>query len=98
MLLSHADRSRFVAPEERGRLGGLAGRVQGSVLHDGFGWGLWRLERDRDSGAATLVVGHLHRATARATDAVAAEGRRLLRFLAPEAEPHDVRFVAPAGS
>ena len=94
VLLSHADRSRFVAPEERARLGGLAGRVQGAVLHDGFGWGVWRLERDRDSGAATLVIGQLRRATKRATESVAAEGRRLLRFLAPEAESHDVRFAA----
>jgi hypothetical protein len=93
VLLSHADRSRFVAPEERARVGGLAGRVHGSVLYDGFGWGVWRLERDRESGAATLVIGRLRRATARATDSVAAEGRRLLRFLAPEAESHDVRFV-----
>ena len=92
VLLSHADRSRFVAPEERASRG-LAGRVQGAVLHDGFGWGVWRLERDRESGAATLVIGHLRRATKRATESVAAEGRRLLRFLAPEAESHDVRFA-----
>jgi hypothetical protein len=94
VLLSHADRSRFVAPEERGRLGGLAGRVQGSVLHDGFGWGVWRLERDPERGAATLVIGHVRRATARARGSVAAEGRRLLRFHAPETESREVRFVA----
>ena len=93
VLLSHADRSRFVGPKERARLGGLAGRAQGSVLHDGFGWGLWRLEHDRASGAATLVIGQLRRTTVRARDSVAAEGRRLLRFLAREAESHDVRFV-----
>jgi hypothetical protein len=94
VLLSHADRSRFVAPDWRTRLGALPGRVQGSVLHDGFGWGGWRLERDRERGAATLVIGLLRRATARETDPVAAEGHRLLRFLAPEAEAYDVGFVA----
>jgi hypothetical protein len=94
VLLSHAERSRFAAPDTRARLGGLAGRVQGSVLHDGFRWGVWRLERDRESGAARLAIEPLRRPTARATDSVAAEGRRLLRFLAPAAESRDVRFVA----
>ena len=94
VLLSHADRSRFIAPDLGARLGGLGGRVQGSVLFDGFGWGVWRIERDRDAGNAVLVVDHVGRPTKRAKASIAAEGRRLLHFVAADAEAHDVRFVA----
>jgi hypothetical protein len=62
------------------------------VLLDGFLCGLWRLERDRDSGAATLSLTHAGKPTKRAASALTAEGRRLLRFLAPHASQHDVRL------
>ncbi len=94
VLLSHADRSRFVAGELRGRLSGVAGPVHGAVLYDGFGFGLWRLERSADGATATLVVNHARRLTKRGSAALAAEGRRLLRFVASEAETREVRFVA----
>jgi hypothetical protein len=41
-----------------------------------------------------MVVDHGGRLNQRARSAVAAEGRRLLRFLAPDADAHDVRLVA----
>ena len=92
MLLSHADRSRFVSTETRGRLSRVQGRIHGSVLHDGFVIGLWRL--DRDGGAATLTVNHVERLTKRAEAAIGAEGRRLLRFVAADADRYAVRFAA----
>ena len=93
VLLSHADRSRFVSDEDRARLSRTPGRVHGSVLHDGRLRGVWRLERDRGTGAATLTVHHLGRLPARAASSVAAEGRRLLRFLAADGGGHEVRLV-----
>ena len=72
----------------------MPGRVHGSVLHDGFGCGLWRLDRDRNTGSATLVVNHVERLTKRATAALEAEGRRFLHFVAADADTHDVRFLA----
>ena len=92
-LLSHADRSRFRRDEERPR-SGVTGPVHGTVLSDGFLCGSWRLERDRDTGSATLVVTQLERLTKRAGASVAAEGRRFLRFVAADADGHDVRFEA----
>jgi hypothetical protein len=92
-LLSHADRSRFRRDEERPR-SGVTGPVHGMVLSDGFLCGSWRLERDRDTGSATLVVTQLERLTKRAGASVAAEGRRFLRFVAADADGHDVRFEA----
>jgi hypothetical protein len=94
VLLSHADRSRIVSGEHRARASGVSGPIHGSVLRDGFLCGTWRLDRDRATGSATLVVTHLERLTKRATAALAAEGRRLLRFVAADADAHDVRFVA----
>jgi hypothetical protein len=38
-------------------------------------------------------VSHVDRASKRSLAAIAAEGRRLLRLIAPEAERPDVRFV-----
>jgi hypothetical protein len=96
LLLSHDDRSRFFPDDDkvRGRLFGADRKISGSVLHDGFACGTWRIELGRDDGAATLVVDHAGPLNQRARAAVAAEGRRLLRFVAPAAGGHDVRFVA----
>ena len=84
-LLSHADRSRFMSPEPRARLGSVPGPIHGSVLSDGFGAGVWRRE------PAGLAVLHAERLPRRAQEAIAAEGRRLLGFVG--ADPRDVRFV-----
>jgi hypothetical protein len=93
VLLSHADRSRFFDDERRVRLSRAADRVHGSVLHDGFLAGTWSVAHARDGGSSTLVVTHVDRLDGRATDALADEGRRLLRFLAGDADQHDVRIV-----
>ena len=86
VLLSHADRSRIVSPHVRARLSDVHGLGHGSVLYDGFVCGLWRLEPDG------LAVSHAT-ALSRATRAeIAAEGRRLLRFLEPERTSRDVLF------
>lgn len=95
LLLSHADRSRFFPDDRvRPRLFGADARVGGPVLHDGVVCGSWRIERDRDDGAATLVVSHTAGLGKRAQSSVAAEGRRFLRFAAADAGTHEVRLVA----
>ena len=81
LLLSHADRSRFAAPGQRVLLGRVTGRVNGTVLVDGTVSAVWQLEPGR------LVVSHVPMPK-RAAASVAAEGRRVLRFL-----PTDVRDV-----
>jgi hypothetical protein len=85
-LLSHADRSRF--RHDPGWLAG--GRGRGTVLSDGAVAGRWRVEHDR-AGGATLVVSTGVRLSKRVTASVEAEGRRLLRLLAPDADRRDVR-------
>jgi hypothetical protein len=93
VLLSHEDRTRFISDEARARASRLAGAIHGTVLHDGTVYGLWRLDRDRDGDAATLVVNVVGRATKRADGAIAAEGRRFLRFVASDTSSRDVQLV-----
>ena len=87
VLLSHADRSRVISDDDRRALSRAGGVGYGSVLVDGFARAVWRAED------ADLVVSHLPLAR-RARAAVAAEGRRLLRFLAVDGADPDVLLVA----
>ena len=91
-LLSHADRGRFVSDEHRARLPWFTGGDVGPVLVDGSVRAVWRLERERSSGAATLAITHAG-IPRRAATAVAAEGRRLLDLVAADAESREVRLV-----
>jgi hypothetical protein len=95
VLLSHADRTRFVTDEERTRLFAAAGPVHGAVLVDGFVAATWHVERDPDSGRATLVVDPVALLTGEDADAVENEGRRLLALLVPRAVDGDVAVRKP---
>jgi hypothetical protein len=87
VFLSHADRSRIGDPEDRARLGFDDGRFFSLVLIDGFLRAAWRLE---DGG---LVVKPVRRLSKKDTAAVAAEGRRLLTFLARGEGGREVRIL-----
>ncbi|MFD8203887.1 winged helix DNA-binding domain-containing protein [Streptomyces sp. NPDC003470] len=89
LLLSHADRSRVVPPEHKGRTwrGNMAYRT---LLVDGFVAGLWKLE----DGA--LVVEAFDRLTAARRDEVLEEGTRMLAVMHP-GEGHDIRFGTVRG-
>ncbi|MEU3253533.1 winged helix DNA-binding domain-containing protein [Streptomyces sp. NPDC006997] len=84
LLLSHADRTRVVPAEYRGRT------WQGNVAYptflvDGFLAGVWRSRDD------ALVIEPFGRLTAVQRAAVTAEAERMLGVLRP-GEPYDVRF------
>ncbi len=78
LLLSHDDRSRFVAAADRALLGPVWSIGWGAVLHDGAVRAIWRAE------PGGLVVRHVP-LSKRSVAAIGAEGRRLARFL--ELEP-----------
>ncbi len=86
VLLSHDDRSRFSHDPDSSTLARAWTVGWGAVLHDGVVRGRWRLEGEG------LVVSHVDGLPKKALAAIAAEGRRLARFL--EAPGPDVRFVA----
>jgi hypothetical protein len=79
IALSHADRSRIIAPEAFGRLTGFVG----TFLVDGFVAGQWRLDRTK-AGAAMVLQPFVALDRAQRRDLVA-EAHRLLEFLAPDA-------------
>ena len=85
VLLSHDDRSRFVLPDDRAALARVWAVGYGSVLADGLVSAAWRLEPDG------LVISHVPRLSKKTLASIAAEGRRLARFL--EAAPI-VRLVS----
>jgi hypothetical protein len=92
VLLSHADRSRFLADADRRRLSAGTRAVRGSVLCDGAVVGTWRTD-PRDDGPTTLVVDHLGVVSKRDQHAIADEGRAMHAFLDPDAPTVEVRFV-----
>jgi hypothetical protein len=97
VVLSHQDRARVFLERRKAPLGRVWRIGFGSVLHDGFVCGVWRVERDRANGAAALEVTLVDRLSGRATSSIAAEGRRYLRFAAADAESHEVRIVSADG-
>jgi hypothetical protein len=91
VFLSHADRSRFMSDEQRGWLFNSAAPVHGAVSQDGFLAGTWSI--DRAEGSAVLVVRPVVKLAKRAVAAVEAEGRRMLRFVEPDAADREVRVA-----
>jgi hypothetical protein len=93
LVLAHADRTRLVADEHRGRLVTKNLRVRAVFLWDGMVAGTWELERTR--GVATLVLAPFQPLPARARKELTAEGEALLRFAAGDAPSFAVQ-ITPA--
>ncbi len=97
VLLGHADRSRFAHPDARAMSQDGVNSIQGSVLVDGLFAAFWNL-RHPSPGVAHLVVRPVWSWSAEDRSAVEAEGRRLLAWVAPTDETHDVVVMPqPAG-
>ena len=90
VLLAHADRTRIISDPHRRRMITKNGLVRGGVLVDGFVRGQWKIDRAKD--AATLNVELFEPVSQEDTDALVAEGDRLLMFAAAEATTRDVRI------
>ena len=84
VLLSHADRSRVVAPGSPVPLPGGAGGRVGSVLVDGLFRATWAARREgrREGGATALTVRPAGPLSATERGEILAEGERMLDFLA----------------
>jgi hypothetical protein len=89
-LLSHADRSRYT-PDDVAALA-TAGRVNGTALVDGSIAATWSSTGDGDR--VVMAVRHLRRLTRGERAELAAEARRALQFIEPEAGSVDVRLEA----
>jgi Winged helix DNA-binding domain len=91
LLLAHADRTRVIANTYRPRVFGSVGLITSTFLIDGFVAGTWKLDVRRHK--ATLSVRPFLALAATDRDALAEEGERLLRFMAPAAEERAVRLA-----
>jgi hypothetical protein len=91
VLLSHADRTRIIAEEDRKRLMTPNGVGPGTLLVDGFVAGTWKIVRQQDR--ATLQIRPFERLSRQHRTAVAEEGTRLVDFAAAEAGTRDVEFI-----
>ncbi|MFF5503665.1 winged helix DNA-binding domain-containing protein [Streptomyces roseolus] len=91
LLLSHADRTRIVPADLKGRTwtGNQAHRV---FLLDGVLAGLWFLEESK--GRTTLTVEPFGRIARADRVALTDEAERILRLTAPEGDAYDVVFRA----
>jgi hypothetical protein len=84
ILLSHADRTRMLTPEQGRALTSRNGPPAGTCLVDGVVVAGWRVARDR--GRARLTITPLAEIAPDALDDLAAEGRSLLAFVAAETD------------
>jgi hypothetical protein len=93
LVLSHVDRTRFLADAHRKSvyLPGL--RVAPTFLVDGFVAGTWKVERARS--AATLELQPFAALSKDVRAALEQEGAALLRFLESDARTFDLRFAKP---
>jgi hypothetical protein len=91
LLLGYADRTRVVPARYRQRVVTNLGKP--ALLVDGFVAGTWKITHERDR--ATLIIAPYQRLEKPERAGLEAEGARLLRFAAGNAEIHRIRFVRP---
>ncbi|HYV43423.1 MAG TPA: winged helix DNA-binding domain-containing protein [Myxococcaceae bacterium] len=89
LVLSHADRTRVIADEHRGKVVTKNLQVRATFLLGGEVAGTWKVERKKK--AAALVLEPFGELAKRDLAALEEEGERLLRFCEPDAEDYAVR-------
>ncbi|ADH70750.1 winged helix DNA-binding domain-containing protein [Nocardiopsis dassonvillei] len=94
VLRGHADRGRILSGEDLKRLASRNGMPPATVLVDGEVRGSWKVVRA--GGTAAVEVTPFRPIGAADREEAEAEGLRLLAFLAPERDAHEVRFASPA--
>jgi hypothetical protein len=94
LILSHADRSRFVPAEYRKAVFLTVGRVRATFLVDGFVRGAWKIERA--GNVARLVIEPFEPLSPETRSALVEEGEQLVRFVEDSAETFEVGFAGNA--
>jgi hypothetical protein len=92
LILSHSDRTRFLAAEHRPFVFMRNMQVLPTFLVDGFVAGTWRVEQT--TASASLVLVPFTRLTQRTWTHLREEGNKLLQFIAPEARKSLVKLTA----
>jgi hypothetical protein len=92
LLVSYADRSRFMAPHRKPPLFPGNGGDIGSVLVDGWFCGTWKVVHHGDTAALRIEL--FEKISAADRGALEEEGMRLLAFVAGDAGEYDIEFAA----
>jgi hypothetical protein len=90
LLLSHADRSRFIGEVDRTLFAYQDGPFPGMVMLDGTAIGQWHLRREQSG--ATVVVRLARRLSGREEATVLAEAQEMVRFTLPDGGEHRVEL------
>jgi len=93
LLLSHADRTRFITAAYFRQGFAVDGEMPRLVLLDGFTAGVWKIARDK--ATATLTIRPFAQVSTKDETALIEEGAALLRFAEPRAATHDIRLLPP---
>jgi hypothetical protein len=91
LLLGHADRSRFFAPDTIVPPVPGNGRDTGAILVDGFMRGVWKIDQEKDM--AILRIEAFKGMPEVQLSAVRDEGERLLAFAASAADDRAIEFT-----
>jgi hypothetical protein len=91
LLLSHADRSRFISDEDRRTMTYAQGPFPGMLMVDGSACGQWHLVRE--AGAVTMILRLARKLSAEDEAAVRAEADVMLRFYLPNAEARTIQLA-----
>ena len=95
LYLAHQDRTRIISEADRARaMEGGNLRFLGTFLVDGFGCGVWRIEKTK--AGATLAIEPFRALTQANRRALTEEGEQLLRFVESGAQAYTVRFQEPS--
>jgi hypothetical protein len=92
LLLSHEDRERVLPARYRKTVIKINGDVIPTFLVDGVVAGVWSPARNR--ATATLTIEPFEAIDQPARTALEEEGARLIRFVEPDAETYEIKFVA----
>jgi len=88
LLVSHKDRTRVIADDDRQYVFLSAARVLGTVLIDGFVGATWKSNRDKDT--ATLTISPFTPLSDEVLEAIEHEGQQLIRFIEDDADVYVV--------
>ncbi|WP_155358395.1 winged helix DNA-binding domain-containing protein [Acrocarpospora macrocephala] len=91
LLLSHADRTRFITPEYFRQGFTDNGPMPSIILIDGFTGAHWRITRQRRT--ATLHIKPFAPLAPADVAAIEEEGARLLAFTEPRTTTHDIQWL-----
>ncbi|GAA1579891.1 winged helix DNA-binding domain-containing protein [Kribbella hippodromi] len=92
LLLSHADRTRFITPTTRASLALHDVLTKGTLLHNGQATALWKLTKSKST--ATLEISPFTPIPPSAWTTITPEAQALLTFTAPNTT-HNIKRITP---